>query len=483
MGVQNGPLSEVLQLIPKKNGYLGKPITESIKNGFFTVDRYWTVIYWNSAAEELLGVSANDIMGKNIWDVFVGIIPLNFYVVYHKAFLQDIPTHFTEYWAEKESWYDVVTYHCDDTLSVSFKNRSQELNPEHAAHPRQQLRILNDLYRFVTEVTNDCLWEWNFETREIFWVDGGHKRTFGYPVENALVPQRFWESKIHPDDRVRVLTRINQIIGAGCKTEWEDDYRFQKANGEYAYVHDRGHFIREENFPVTRMIGATQDVTAAKLNELKLVEERRSRQQQITSAVLVAQEKERSDIGKELHDNLSQVLGATKMYIELAKKDTINRELCLNKATTYINLVIDEIRKISKSLIAPGMAMGLVDSIGLIVDDLLITHPLIIDFNAKNINEKSIPEKLQLDIFRTVQEQLNNIVKHSKATHGSIRLSTKKDEIILVVADNGIGCDQTVINKGVGIVNIKSRAERHGGNVTIKSEPGKGFRIKVVFPM
>src|ERR1700722_17293552 len=75
------------------NGYPGKSITETIINGFFTVDRKWTVTYWNKAAEKLLGVKAKDIIGKNLWEKFAGIIPLNFYRVYHKAFLQDIPIH------------------------------------------------------------------------------------------------------------------------------------------------------------------------------------------------------------------------------------------------------------------------------------------------------------------------------------------------------------------------------------------------------
>ena len=60
------------------NGYRGKPITEIITNGFFTVDRKWTVKYWNKSAEELLGVAATDIVGKNLWSEFAGIIPLDF---------------------------------------------------------------------------------------------------------------------------------------------------------------------------------------------------------------------------------------------------------------------------------------------------------------------------------------------------------------------------------------------------------------------
>ncbi|MCW3122305.1 MAG: Phytochrome-like protein cph1, partial [Flavipsychrobacter sp.] len=61
-----------------------KSITETITNGFFTMDKRWTVLYWNKAAEKLLGVKADDIVGKNLWESFVGIIPLDFYTVYPK---------------------------------------------------------------------------------------------------------------------------------------------------------------------------------------------------------------------------------------------------------------------------------------------------------------------------------------------------------------------------------------------------------------
>ena len=93
------------------------------------MDQQWTVKYWNKAAERLLGVAAEDIVGKNLWEEFAGIIPLDFYTVYHKAFLQDIPVHFEEYWGEMGAWFDVITYHCDDTLSVSFKS-SNHPDPE-----------------------------------------------------------------------------------------------------------------------------------------------------------------------------------------------------------------------------------------------------------------------------------------------------------------------------------------------------------------
>ncbi|MHA4810806.1 sensor histidine kinase [Flavitalea flava] len=351
----------------------------------------------------------------------------------------------------------------------------------------QHLKILNELYRFVTEVTNDCLWEWDFKERQLFWIDEGHKRLFGYPIENAFIPQRFWEDHIHDDDRNRVLNKLSKIISEGSSSTWEDEYRFEKASGDYVFVHDRGHIVYDGNKKALRMIGATQDITARKSVEFQLLEserklsyERLNRQKEIASSVLAAQEKERSEIGEELHDNLNQILGATKLYIELAKTDEENRDMLLEKSSEYIVTVIEEIRRISKTLTYPGPhLMGLSDSIKILLDEYKMVHPLKIEYRMEVLDEKELSEKLQLDIFRIIQEQLNNILKHAKASLATISLTRHKNEIRLLISDNGEGADLSAEKKGVGIQNIMNRARLHQGSVKTVSTPGEGYQLKV----
>jgi PAS domain S-box-containing protein len=463
----------------KNKVYSGSPISETITNGFFTVDQKWTVKYWNKAAENILSIQAKDIVGMNLWEKFSDIIPIEFYNVYHFAFLQNVPAHFEEYWGEMGAWFDVITYHCDDTLSVSFKSHNKPAQPENS---ERQLTILNELYRFVTEVTNDCLWEWNFESKDLFWIDGGHRRVFGYPIENAIIPQSFWESLVHPDDKERVLTGLNKIINEGTSNVWEDEYRFKKITGDYAYVYDRGHIIYGKDRKACRMIGATQDITARQSAESKLIQERLTRQKEITHAVLAAQEKERANIGRELHNNLNQILGAAKLYIETAKKDEAHREICLERSCDYIVSVIGGIRNIANTLAMPTMIEGLFESIQIIIADLaIIMQALKIDFQKNGINEEELNEDLEFDIFRIVQEQLNNIIKHAKATWAIINLTRNANEIILLISDNGQGCDLLKTKMGTGIINIVSRAELYDGYATTFSKPGEGYELKVVF--
>ncbi len=464
------------KVLKNSNGYSAKPIAETVINGLFTVNREWIVKHWNKGAEQLLNMRGKDIIGKNLWEKFPEAVQSDSYRVYHEAFDQDIPIHFEEYWAGAGKWFDVITYHSKDILSVSFKTFTQ--SPQKQYHPHQ-LKDMIELYRFVTEVTNDCLWEWDLLSKEIFWIDGGHKRVFGYDIVNALIPQSFWQSCLHPDDRTRILSKLNKIINDGSTTEWEDEYRFQKADGDYAYVHDRGHIIYE-NGKASRMIGATQDISARRITEFKLMQEKQTKQREITNAVLTAQENERADMGKELHDNVNQILVAAMLYMKMAKNDDADKKLYIEKSCGYITNAVDEIRKISKSLIPIGMQhIGLVESIKDLLDDISKAYPIKIEFKDDCIQDADLNQKLKLNIFRIVQEQSNNILRHSNATRFSVGLSKQDDKIILIISDNGQGCDNLKNNNGVGIVNIKSRADLYDGKVTITSSPGMGYELKV----
>ena len=473
----------------RDTNYPDKPMPEIMTTGFFMVDRHWSVLHWNKVAEQLLARAAKDVVGKNLWDACGLAIPKKFYSVYHEVFLHEIPPqHVVLRWPIMGNWLDVVSYQLNDTLAVSFRSNHRAARKKDAP---DRLRVLNDIYRFVTEVTADCLWEWDLSAKEFFWLDGGHSRTLGYPIANAIVPQHFWESCIHPDDKSGLLARLDALIKNKHATIWEDEYRFKRADNEYSYVRDRAHIIYNDENIAIRMIGATQDITARRLVEIRLLEserllgqERLSKQKEVTEAIIATQERERADIGKELHDNLNQILGAAKMYIELAKTDEENREVCLNKSSDLLVTVIAAIRKISKTLIVPEKhLMQLGESINILLDDLTVLHPLKIEFTEEGVEEERLSDKIRVDILRIVQEQLNNILKHAEATSASISLIQGTAYLVLQIADNGKGCEIQQENEGIGMLNIRTRAESHHGEVSVVSHPGKGFTLEVKVPL
>jgi signal transduction histidine kinase len=246
----------------------------------------------------------------------------------------------------------------------------------------------------------------------------------------------------------------------------------------------QGQPLLDENGNYERYYTMGTDITERILLETKLTQERLSRQKEITEAVLTAQENERADIGKELHDNLNQILAVAKLYIQMAKTYPDKRDMYLDKSCDFIENVIGEIRRISKALVIPGKhIIGLFDNIKNLLRDLVMTHQIKIEFHEEGVVEDDLSEKMQLTIFRIVQEQLNNILKHAQATRASINLSSRENKLILIISDNGEGCDISKENKGVGITNIKSRAELYHGSVTIVTKPGEGYVLKVIFPL
>jgi signal transduction histidine kinase len=90
---------------------------------------------------------------------------------------------------------------------------------------------------------------------------------------------------------------------------------------------------------------------------------------------------------------------------------------------------------------------------------LLSTRIFNIEFEHNEFAEEVIPENQKLSLFRIVQEQLNNIIKHSGAKNVSIKLFSKADEFVLAVSDDGKGFDPACLRKGIGILNINNRAE------------------------
>jgi len=256
-----------------------------------------------------------------------------------------------------------------------------------------------------------------------------------------------------------------------------------RKNGEIIFVDVAWHSINYKDRPA--VLALANDVTERIQLENELNEQRVTRQRQITEAVIVAQEKERTEIGKELHDNVNQILGASNLYINTAMTDEDMRQELLERSTELVSNAINEIRKISKSLITPGLReIGLIESIEDIIDDMrLVKDDLSIELDLQNIAEEQIEDRRKLALFRMVQEQLNNIVKHARATRVLIRLSIEGADIVLTVTDNGVGFDVSRHRKGVGITNIISRAELFNGTVEIQSAPGEGCTLSVGLPV
>jgi len=224
------------------------------------------------------------------------------------------------------------------------------------------------------------------------------------------------------------------------------------------------------------------DVTEKIKLEKSLEEERTKKNMEITQAVISAQEKERQELGLELHDNVNQILAGSLMYLGLLKIETkSNSELFLD-IDKLLTGAIQEIRKLSHTLLPPSLnELSLSEALDHIITIAKKSRLFEIKKDLENFREYAISDAFKLAIYRIVQEQFNNIFKHANAKNILIQLYHEETNLILIIADDGNGFDTTTTSNGVGLINIQTRASLFNGTMHITSAPKMGTEIKVVF--
>ena len=243
--------------------------------------------------------------------------------------------------------------------------------------------------------------------------------------------------------------------------------------------------ILDDEGNIKHVVCSVMDLTDRKKLEQKLIADEIFHQRQLTQATIDGQENERRSIGEELHDNIGQQLTTIKLFLDYAKTmaEDGNSEM-VDMALKSVSDVINDVRTMSRSLVPFTLKdLGLIESINELIDSLMRTRAITIEFEYAHFNESIVPENQKLSMFRIVQEQLNNIIKHAGARNVWIKLYKKTNEFVLEIRDNGKGFNSISTRKGVGILNIKNRAELFGGKAEIISQPGNGCVLAISFPI
>ena len=131
-----------------------------------------------------------------------------------------------------------------------------------------EIKESNERYDIVAKATSDTIWDWKIENDNLIWNKGIYS-VFGYQKEDVGSTSKWWFDRIHPEDSLKMSVKLYSFLEQ--KTEkWQDEYRFQCADGSYKYVFDRGFLVKDANGKPLRMIGAIQDVTKQKEEEQRL---------------------------------------------------------------------------------------------------------------------------------------------------------------------------------------------------------------------
>jgi len=123
-------------------------------------------------------------------------------------------------------------------------------------------------YDIVAKATSDTIWDWKIDDDAFIW-NKGIQGVFGYKKEDVGKNSNWWFERIHPEDSLKMSVRLYSFLD--YKTDkWQDEYRFQCADGSYKYVIDKGFLVKDDKGKIIRMIGAIQDVTKQKEEEQRL---------------------------------------------------------------------------------------------------------------------------------------------------------------------------------------------------------------------
>lgn len=382
-------------------------------------------------------------------------------------------------------------------MDITYRKKAEE-----------SLKLSNERYNLVSKATNDSIWDLDIISGIITRTGDGFKTLFGYDNDSGINNDELFMSLIHPDDLVAVKASEGAAFNNPDEFYWEREYRLLKANGQYAYVYDKGYIIRDEKGNAVRMIGATQDVTSLKETEINLRKLNENLQQQA---------KELADSNAELeqfayvasHD-LQEPLRMVTSFLTLLEKKY--GEIIDGNGKKYIHFAVDGAKRM-KQIILDILEFS---RVGRMDNEKKEVHLQELVNEIKQLFRKQIEEKAAVietvnlpviiadepHLRQVFQNLIGNALKYTNIhTVPQIKITATEQEThwLFSVKDNGIGIEKEYFDRifiifqrlhnqndfsgtGIGLAITKKIIENLGGKIWLESKPGKGstfyFTIK-----
>lgn len=367
----------------------------------------------------------------------------------------------------------------------------------------EQLRVSDERYRLATLATHDVIWDWDFEAETIVWNDN-MLGTLGFdPAEVPLNPE-FWESRIHEEDRERVLDGIYSAIN-GTATNWTDQYRFIHADGRALSVIDRGFILRDESGKAIRMVGSIIDVT-----EQRSLEERMRQSQKMEVIGQMT-----GGVAHDFNNLLTVILGNAELLADqLADRERLKalaemtgaaaqrgaqlthrllafaRRQPLEPKPVDINRLVTGMEGLFRRTFAEDIEIDLVASENLWVTELDPSQLEVALLNLVVNARDAMPDGGKLTIeMDNVELDAEYARRHSEVVPGSY--------VAISVSDTGCGMSKDVMERafepffttkdigkgsGLGLSMVFGFVKQSGGHAKIYSEEGEGTTVRLYFP-
>lgn len=242
--------------------------------------------------------------------------------------------------------------------------------------------------------------------------------------------------------------------------------------------------LRDADGRIVGGLGTVREITERKRAE--------DRMRDLSKRLLDAQETERRRVARELHDGVNQILSASRMKIEALAQDASDTEAAgkdLRRASELVDQAIGEIRRISHNL-GPAVLddLGLAAAVRSACDEFRKQSGLALSLRCSRLPAR-MPAPVELAVFRILQEALNNVARHAQAARVNVRVAATARALTLRVSDDGRGIAKSKdgtrlrLRGGLGLDNMRERAELVGGDFEVHTQPGKGTELRVRIPI
>jgi two-component system, sensor histidine kinase and response regulator len=389
-----------------------------------------------------------------------------------------------------------ATNYLDDPVLQAIVVNERDITERRQAE--EDLRKSEERFQLIARATNDTVWDWDLLTNRVWWNEG-IKTVFGYPGNAVLNDGHWWDQHIHPEDHQRIIDSMRQIIDGGGHF-WSAEYRYRRADGNYADVFDRAYVMHDRHARPVRMIGAMMDITERKRSELDLA---RARDEALESARVKSEFL--ANISHEVRTPLNGIIGMTVLLedSDLAPEQHSFVETIKNSSEALLS-IINDILDFSK-MEAGKLHFESLDF------DLVATAESTIELLADRAEKKHIelvllvdpdvPARLRGDPGRLRQVITNLVVNAIKFTdHGEvvvrIGVESQSDSsvtLLCTVKDTGVGIPPSALpylfhafsqadgsttrkygGTGLGLAISKQIVEMMGGQIGVQSTLDQG---------
>ena len=304
----------------------------------------------------------------------------------------------------------------------------------------------------------------------------GAERLFGFTPDEAIGRP---VTILIPDDRQDEETEILSRIRKGEYIEHYETVRRRK-DGTLLEISLSVSPVRDGNGTIVGASKIARDITQRRRTETAI------RDREIMHRLVEAQEAERNRIARDLHDHLGQQLTALRLKLgsirAQCKDEALAREVDVTQE--YASRIDMDINYLAWELRPTELdQLGLRDALGSFVREWSKTYDIEAEFHASTNPKQRLHPEIETNLYRILQEALNNILKHANATSVNVLLEQRDDRIGLIIEDNGRGfeseerVDSTNGSKGLGLVGMRERAALLGGTLDIESRPGEGTTL------